>query len=614
MEQKNTSKTKVLTASEADLADGRHPKTKNHAKYPKIFPKKRRVEKDKVERDLEALVFGGDVEDLAQEVYHRIEQNTDESYDPEIEEEEEKQKSIPDLNQKPNKIKNGEEEETSDKPLFVIDTKGSRVSHNKLKLPQNISGSSKSTDSAKEQYEDDDDDDEDEKEEKDSESILTEVEGDKDEKRAWVDPDDKEVSISLAKRNMLRKLRKTEDEDTISGDKFEIRLRKQHAKLHPTPGWAVLPSELKKQKKRKKRARSSESESSDASEQQYSDEDIELLRQSHGFLQKEKPKFLPPEDLEVVRMRDANQKAYSQSVIQSISFHPNAQVLMTAGLDKTLRLFQIDGKYNSKIQSIFLEDLPIRKASFNPSGTEIIATGRRPYFYSYNVEAGRIEKIPKIHGRQEKSYEDFSISPCGGYIVFAGRDGYLILINSQTKQWIANMKINDSIKGFDWSGDGKYLFCIGGDADIYQWDVGARRCVHRFQDDGGFKPTSIALSNNDEYIAIGSRSGIVNIYDKSCLLSIKPKPLKAISNLTTAVHKLEFNHDSQILGMSSHSKKGQLKMVHLPSLTVFKNWPTSGTPLDYVESFDFSPNSGYIAIGNSKGKVPLYRLRHFATA
>lgn len=94
---------------------------------------------------------------------------------------------------------------------------------------------------------------------------------------------------------------------------------------------------------------------------------------------------------------------------------------------------------------------------------------------------------------------------------------------------------------------------------------------------------------------------------------------------------------SEILAISSRAKKDLFKMVskfnselrtlkktwevkttlfffffpfiqvHLPSLTVFSNWPTSRTPLRYVNAFDFSPNSGYISIGNDRGKALLYR-------
>ena len=52
--------------------------------------------------------------------------------------------------------------------------------------------------------------------------------------------------------------------------------------------------------------------------------------------------------------------------------------------------------------------------------------------------------------------------------------------------------------------------------------------------------------------------------------------------------------------------------VHLPSLTVFSNWPTSGTPLGHVTSIDFSAQSEYVAIGNTRGRVLLYHLRDFA--
>jgi U3 small nucleolar RNA-associated protein 18 len=45
--------------------------------------------------------------------------------------------------------------------------------------------------------------------------------------------------------------------------------------------------------------------------------------------------------LEMCRMKDANQHGPSNAVVQSVQFHPNGQLLLTAGLDKTLRLFQV---------------------------------------------------------------------------------------------------------------------------------------------------------------------------------------------------------------------------------------------------------------------------------
>lgn len=114
-----------------------------------------------------------------------------------------------------------------------------------------------------------------------------------------------------------------------------------------------------------------------------------------------------------------------QAVIQSVKFHPNGQFLLTAGLDKTLRLFRIDGKRNEKVASIYFDDLPIHNAKFTPNGKEIICTGRRPYFYVYNLSSGTSSKIKGVTGHSETSWESFAMSPSAStpYIALLGRDG-----------------------------------------------------------------------------------------------------------------------------------------------------------------------------------------------
>ena len=61
-------------------------------------------------------------------------------------------------------------------------------------------------------------------------------------------------------------------------------------------------------------------------------------------------------------------------------------------------------------------------------------------------------------------------------------------------------------------------------------------------------------------------------------------------------------------------KRDALRLVHIPSMTAFSNWPTSRSPLQYVHSLAFSPAGGTLAIGNAKGRVLLYRLHHYAEA
>lgn len=48
--------------------------------------------------------------------------------------------------------------------------------------------------------------------------------------------------------------------------------------------------------------------------------------------------------------------------------------------------------------------------------------------------------------------------------------------------------------------------------------------------------------------------------------------------------------------------------VHFPSMTVFKNFPSSTqSVLARPQCLDFSPGSGYLAVGNNKGTALLYR-------
>lgn len=289
-------------------------------------------------------------------------------------------------------------------------------------------------------------------------------------------------------------------------------------------------------------------------------------------------------------------------------------MLLSAGLDKYLRLFHIDGKSNQKLQSVYFKSMPIFQAGFNTQGSEIILAGRRKFFYSYDVESSKITKIPGIQGRQEKSFEKFKISPCGKYISFLGNHGDIILLSSSTKMPVGVMSMNGSVRDIEFSIDGQYLYSTGTDSEVYQWDLRmGNRCVHKFTDESAFKPTSLGISLNSRFIGSGDESGMVNIYDTcDCLSQATPKPFKSIGSLTTYVDNLCFNPDSQIMAISSRVKKDQFRLVHLPSGKVFNNWPTAGTPLGYVQDMKFSPESRYLAIGNDKGKVLLYRLQHYA--
>lgn len=151
----------------------------------------------------------------------------------------------------------------------------------------------------------------------------------------------------------------------------------------------------------------------------------------------------------------------------------------------------------------------------------------------------------------------------------------------------------------------------------FRWDVKSRRCLDRFPNGDGTITSSLSASSNS--LAVGAESGVVNLYsehEKQSANSLlgggrRKAPLKSIMNLHTSADFVRFNSDGQILAMSTQREKHGLKLLHVPSKTVFSNWPTAKTPLGYVWSMDFSPQSKFLAIGNDKGKCLLYKLNHY---
>jgi U3 small nucleolar RNA-associated protein 18 len=55
----------------------------------------------------------------------------------------------------------------------------------------------------------------------------------------WEDPADAQISVSLASKARLRRLRASEQQDVVDGEEYEAVLRKQHAALHPRTQWAA---------------------------------------------------------------------------------------------------------------------------------------------------------------------------------------------------------------------------------------------------------------------------------------------------------------------------------------------------------------------------------------
>lgn len=416
-------------------------------------------------------------------------------------------------------------------------------------------------------------------------------------KPVWVDEEDEdEEMIDMVNNRFRKNMMKNACESKLSKDELQKRLKEefQHA-MGGVPAWV----ETNKRK----------TSSGDESEEEEDD----LLQRTGNFISTSAS--LPKGILKIKNCQHANAERPTAARISSVQFHPCAQVVMVAGLDNSVSLFQVDGKTNPKIQSIYLEKFPVFKACFSANGEEVLATSTHSkVLYVYDMLAGKLIPVHQVRGLKEKIVRSFEVSRDGSYLLINGVAGYFHLLSMKTKELISSMKINGRIAASTFSSDSKKVYASSADGEVYVWDVNSRKCLNRFVDEGSLYGLSIATSRNGQYVACGSNCGVVNIYNQdSCLQETNPKPIKAIMNLVTGVTSLTFNPTTEILAIASEKMKEAVRLVHLPSCTVFSNFPVIKMKnISLVHTMDFSPRSGYFALGNEKGKALMYRLHHYS--
>lgn len=397
----------------------------------------------------------------------------------------------------------------------------------------------------------------------------------------------------------------------IDNYKCEVTQKEQHKKLMEnkfhrilgTPAWADL-------NKRSKRGVDDSDEDSDSDHDDDDDEDDKILR-TVGHIAQSKGDRLGSGQLQFKRQKDLNRETYGEGPsITSLVFHPTSMVGLVAGTKGISTIYSVDGKKNEKLHSMAFQNFPIRCARLSSDGNKAIFGGSQKYFYTYDLLSGHTQRIflpktlTKIH--------NFEISPCGKYFGVIGRFGEVHLLHTSTMELLCTLKQEHDATSVAFSIDSKYLFTHCVDSEVNVFAIGEQRFSHRFIDDGCVNGTVISISPNGQLVAAASQQGVCNVYNYNDVLREKcPKPLKTILNLTTSVTSATFNHSSELLSIASRDVENAIRIVHFPSGTVYHNFPGMNSNIGKPNVVQFSPQSGYFAIGNGDKQVPLFRLKHF---
>lgn len=247
--------------------------------------------------------------------------------------------------------------------------------------------------------------------------------------------------------------------------------------------------------------------------------------------------------------------------------------------------------------------------------------------------------------------ERFKPSPCGRWIGFIGTSkkggGLINIINTTTGQWTAQLRVDSrgGVADFAWWSDGEGICAAGKNGEISEWDGRLKRVVSRWTDQGAVGTTVLSLGGGksgppslggDRWVAIGSSSGVVNLYDRRSWesaprhggaerqLSVpdKPKPVRVLDQLTTPISHVTFSADGQLLVIASRWKRDALRLgtfsqflpkdpvEHCPILTLyqficprvlsFRTGRRQIPPSAASQPLPFHPSQTYLELQTSK--------------
>ena len=412
---------------------------------------------------------------------------------------------------------------------------------------------------------------------------------------AWKDEDDEQLTVAEVEATFARDHRRAA---TAPAGRYRAALEQRFAAVVGAPEWAQLD---------RKRRRDSDDE-----------EAGELLTKTGRLLSTERSARLAKGSILTKRCAPLTAAVQNRPrTVTALEFHPSSQVALVGGGGRAaLSLVQVDGADNPLVQDVPLQGFRVQCAHFTRDGGQLVAGSERSaHLLCYDMLAGRVLRVEAGRRLGLRGVPQLTVSPDGRWLAVPGsRAGAVHLLAAKSHEWVDTLQASGRVTALAFTPDGSRLFTHTDEGYVYEWDMAARACCHRFVDEGCLSGTALACAPDGRLLACGSSSGVVNVYETATARRKEhPAPVKVLDHLTTSCDQLRFNATAELLAMASSQKEHAVKLVHVPSMTVFSNFPGWSTAVHEPHCLDLSLSSGYLTIGNNKGRALLYRLQHYSS-
>ncbi|RNF19969.1 uncharacterized protein Tco025E_03960 [Trypanosoma conorhini] len=303
---------------------------------------------------------------------------------------------------------------------------------------------------------------------------------------------------------------------------------------------------------------------------------------------------------------------------RTVQWHRNGQLAVVGG-NHHLYLFHAAGKFVEQLSKTDVEKR-VEHTALGAAGEEVVIVGHQSYTPDLLVLS--TEKLIPLrflftrdsavyrNARRDNGKHDFYISnvalpatdSCARLVGISS--GATVTIGSLSSGSVTHrVEMSDPVVDICFSG-GPHELTVATRNKLTVYDLRkTAQFLRETCDDGTVDITTFATS--DSALAVGSKSGVVTIYNKG-----SAGPVKALKNLTTSISHLAFGERSNgdaVLAYSTKAQKSGFRLAVLPECRVVPSFPAVSQRHQFINSLAIAPTVPVLSVGE-KQKVTNYAL------
>ncbi|MCY7276847.1 MAG: AAA-like domain-containing protein [Phormidesmis sp. CAN_BIN44] len=329
----------------------------------------------------------------------------------------------------------------------------------------------------------------------------------------------------------------------------------------------------------------------------------------------------------IYAIQESNRLERHQGSVNSVSFSPDGQTIVSGSDDKTIKLWSRDG---TELKTLSRHHDIVTSVSFSPDG-QTIASGSNDKTIKLWTRSGN---EPKTLTGHTSAVTSVSFSPDGQMIASASEDGTIKLWSRDGKAINTLTGHSDKVYSLSFSPDSRLLATASWDYTVKLWSRDGT--LLKTLPGHGDRIMSVSFSPDRQTIATASSDKTIKLWRQDGTL------LKTLEGHTDRVTSVSFSPDGQTIASASFDKtirlwkiggslplilQGHMGEVYKASFSpdgqtiatasydrTVRLWNRSGTPLttlkghsDRVWDISFSPDGQTIATASWDKTIKLWK-------